>query len=192
MPAVLQHPLGPITVEQWLATDRPADGSRHELILGYLHVTPAPSGRHQRVAFRLARFLEDAVEAAGREHDLHVVPAVNVEISTAFRTALIPDVAVLNVEPDLVSFQPDHLVLAVEVWSPGNTAAERRTKLAGYAAARVEHVWIVDLDESGATVTTFGLRHDAYTAETVIKPGDPETLVALAPVPVKIIPTRLV
>lgn len=191
MTAVLQHPLGPTTVQQWLATDRPADGSRHELILGYLHVTPAPSGRHQRAAFRLARFLEDAVEDAGREHELHVVPAVNVEISSAFRTALIPDVAVLNVEPDLVSFQPEHLVLAVEVWSPGNTAAERRTKLAGYAAAGVEYLWIVDLDDTGATVTTHRLRLGSYTPETVIKPGDPDTLVTSAPVPVRIVPARL-
>ena len=192
MTAVLQHPLGPTTVEQWLATDRPADGSRRELILGYLHVTPAPSGRHQRAAFRLARFLEDAVETAGLEHELHVVPAVNVEISSAFRTALIPDVAVLNVEPDRVAFQPEHLVLAVEVWSPGNTTAERRTKLAGYASAGVEYVWIVDLGDTGATVTTHRLRLGSYVPETVIKPGDPDTLVTSAPVPVRIISARLV
>jgi len=189
--AVLQHPLGPTTVEQWLATDRPSDGSRLELILGYSHVTPAPSGRHQRAAFRLARFLEDAVDHAGREHELHVVPAVNVEISSAFRTALIPDIAVLNIEPDLVAFQPDHLVLAVEVWSPGNTAAERRTKLAGYAAAGVQYLWIVDLDDIGATVTTHRLRLGSYMPETVVKPGDPDTLVAAAPVPVWVVPARL-
>lgn len=112
-----------------------------------------------------------------------MVHVVNVEISSAFRTALIPDVAVLNVEPHLVAFRLEYLVLAVEVWSPGNTNVERRTKLAGYAAG-VEYLWIVDLDDTGATVTTHRLRLGAYVPETVIKPGGLDTLVTSAPVPV--------
>ena len=37
----------------------PDDGHRYELVDGALIVTPAPSVRHQRVAFRLARLLDD-------------------------------------------------------------------------------------------------------------------------------------
>ena len=88
----------------------------------------------QRAAFRLARLVEDAIHAAGRT-DLHVVPAVNVQISTAWRTALIPDVAVLTTIPVGPSFPTDTLVLAVKIWSPGHPRAEWETKTAGYAAA---------------------------------------------------------
>ncbi|MFJ9369189.1 Uma2 family endonuclease [Nocardia sp. NPDC101769] len=43
------------------------------------------------------------------------------------------------------SYEPAELVLAVEVWSPGNKRAERDTKMAGYAAAGVPYLWIVEL-----------------------------------------------
>lgn len=172
------HPLGPTSVEDWLVEEQPSDGSRLELILGYLHVTPAPGGPHQHVSFRLARVLDDAITASGRT-DLNMLQAVAVRISTAFRTGVIPDIAVVDTDIDQASFAPENLVLAVEVWSPGNTREERDTKVAGYAAARVPYLWVVEIPVgrpaafSGYTLGEHGYRQEvrAVAGETVKAPG---------------------
>jgi Uma2 family endonuclease len=185
-----QHPLGPTTVDDWLAREHPTDGSRLELILGYLHVSPPPSGQRQRAAFVLARVVEDALLAGGRT-DLHVVLGVGVEISTPWRTALIPDVVVLNTKPVGTRFQPENLVLAVEIWSPGNTRAERETKASAYAGADVPYFWVVNQDRVNAmTVTAYRLTDRKYVEEVTAEPGVLTTINA-APVPVTFDPARL-
>lgn len=148
MTAALEHPLGPNTVADWRTADHPDDGRRLELILGHFFMSPSPGGPHQYATGALYRALWEAVTAADRK-DLHVVLGVGVEISTPWRTALIPDVAVLNVRPTETSFPPEALVLAVEVWSPGNSRSERETKIAAYAAAGVEFLWIVEPGRNG-------------------------------------------
>jgi Uma2 family endonuclease len=184
--AALEHPIGPTTVEDWLAQEHPTDGSRLELILGYLHVNPPPSGQHQHAAFMVARALQDAVREAGRS-DLHVVPGVGVKISTSWRTALIPDVAVLNTRPVGISFEPSQVVLVVEIWSPANTRTERETKMAAYAGAGVPYFWAVDQDGS---VSTYWLKEGRYVGELVARPGSTVTSVA-APIPVTLDPAEL-
>ncbi|MFC9997556.1 Uma2 family endonuclease [Nocardia sp. NPDC127526] len=177
------HPLGPTTVEDWLAEEQPSDGSRLELILGYLYMTPAPTGSHQFAAGELFVALREAVKAAGRS-DLHVLPGVAVKISTAFRTGVIPDVAVVSVDVDRTSFEPEDLVLAVEVWSPGNKREERDTKMAGYAAARVPYLWIVELPKNKpAKFCGYRLGGTAYRQEVCVSAGETVT----PPAPVQII-----
>lgn len=189
--AALEHPIGPTTVEEWLAQEHPDDGSRLELIYGYLHVTPPPTGQHQSAAFRLARVLEDAVRAA-KAANLHVVPGVGVKISTARRTALIPDVVVLNTRPVGAAFDAADLVLAAEVWSPGNTRAERETKMAEYAGAGVPFFWAVNQGKTGrSTVTAYYLDHGRYVEELTARPGTTVTIKAAAPVPVTFDPADL-
>ncbi|MEV0292970.1 Uma2 family endonuclease [Nocardia sp. NPDC050710] len=183
------HPLGPTTVEDWLAEEQPSDGSRLELILGYLYMTPAPGGPHQYAAGELFVALRNAIRAADRT-DLRVLPAVAVRISTAFRTGVIPDVAVVDVDINHTSFAPEDLVLAVEVWSPGNTQAERDTKIAGYAAARVQFLWIVELpDEKPARFMGYRLGETGYRQEVYAGAG--ETVAAPGPVPVEIDTSQL-
>lgn len=140
--AALDHPIGPNTIDDWLAADAPADGGRLELIWGYWVVTPPPTGQHQWATDTLCHSLRQAVRAAGRS-DLFPVTGIGVEISTALRTALIPDVAVLNRRPVGTNFPADALELVVEVWSPGNSRSERETKLAAYAGAGVPFLWEV-------------------------------------------------
>lgn len=184
--------IGPYTIRDWLAMDPPVDGSRLELIFGYLHMTPAPSGEHQAAAFHLAMLMRDALRGAERT-DLHVVPAVNVRISTAWRTALIPDVVVLNRKPVGVSFAAEDLALVVEVWSPGNDRAERETKMAGYAAAGVPFLWTVDQPDDLRTVptlTAYRLEHGQYAEENTIQADGPATITA-APVPITLNLTEL-
>ncbi|MEV6768115.1 Uma2 family endonuclease [Nocardia sp. NPDC051030] len=184
------HPLGPTTVEDWLAEEQPSDGSRLELILGYLYMTPAPTGSHQYAAGELFVALREAVKAAGRS-DLHVLPGVAVRISTAFRTGVIPDVAIVAAGIDRTSYEPDELILAVEVWSPGNTQKERDTKVAGYAAARVPYLWIVELPK-GKPAQLWGYRFgvQGYRQEVFVAAG--ETVEVPGPVPLTVDTSTLI
>lgn len=176
------HPLGPKTVEDWLAEERPADGSRLELIWGYLHTTPPPGGPHQYAAGELFVALRAAVRAVDRP-DLTVLPAVGVRISTPLRTSIIPDVVVVDASADHTTFAADDVLLAVEVWSPGNSREERDTKIAAYASARVPYLWIVELpDGKPARFWGYTLGESGYRQEVFASDG--ESVKAPGPVPV--------
>jgi Uma2 family endonuclease len=174
----LAHPLGPTTVDDWLAADQPVDGSRLELIWGYLYMTPPPGGPHQHATFHLARALFDALQAADRK-DLHVLPGVAVRLSTPLRTGVVPDVAVVDCGIEHVAFEPENLVLAVEVWSRGNKQNERDTKVAAYANAGVPYLWIVEPRADapvrfwGYQLAGRGYRQMAYedSGRVVLAPG---------------------
>ncbi|MFI5783643.1 Uma2 family endonuclease [Nocardia sp. NPDC051570] len=178
------HPLGPTTVEEWLIEDQPADGSRLELILGYLYMTPPPTGSHQHATFRLAVRLDDALKAAGRG-DLHVLPGVGVRLSTAFRTGVIPDIVVVDVDVKQTSFAPENIVLAVEVWSPGNSRAERDTKTAAYAGAGVPYLWLVELPDR-KPVRFWGYRLGEKGYDQVVYAESGEVVTPPSPIPVDV------
>ncbi|MGW5453010.1 Uma2 family endonuclease [Nocardia sp. NPDC003979] len=183
------HPLGPTTVEDWLAEQQPVDGSRLELIWGYLHMTPPPGGSHQYASFELAVMLRDALQASERS-DLHVLPAVGVRISTPLRTAVIPDISVIAGEIGHVSFAAEDVLLAVEVWSPGNTREERDTKIASYASARIPNLWIVELPiGKPPRFWGYSLGESGYRQEVFADNG--ETVKAPGPVPVVIDTSQL-
>jgi Uma2 family endonuclease len=174
--AALEHPIGPTTVEEWLAQEHPEDGSRLELIYGYLHVSPPPTGQHQYAGFELCTLLKNALRDA-RHQGLYPVPGVAVKISTARRTGLIPDAVVLRIKPIGVAFEPGDVVLAVEVWSPDNTRAERETKMAEYAGAGVPFFWAVNQDKTGrSTVTAYYLDRGRYVEELTARPGTTVTI----------------
>lgn len=179
--AVFQHPMGPHTVEDWRNAEHPDDGGRLELIWGYYHLSPPSGGPHQYATGAVYRALWDAVRAAERD-DLYAVIGVGVEITSALRTALVPDVALLNTKPALVSYPPDSLMVAVEVWSPGNTREERETKVAAYAEAGVPWLWTVAFSRFGrAAVRVFELTPDGYkeldiAAEGVVPLPGPVTV----------------
>ncbi|ONI82603.1 hypothetical protein ALI22I_41920 [Saccharothrix sp. ALI-22-I] len=185
MSAALQDPIGPHTVEDWLALPPSEDGSRTELILGQFHVSPAPTYGHQVVAFELAVQIRNAVRAAERK-DLRAVPAVNVKISSTLRTGLIPDVVIVD-RPAGVVFPAEALLLAVEVWSPGNTRAEREAKMDAYASAGVPYVWTIDQknDLHQLKLTAYRLDGDHYVVEQAVHAAGPVTITA-APVPITV------
>jgi Uma2 family endonuclease len=176
--------LGPTTVEDWLAADAPVDGSRLELILGYFAMSPPPMSGHQRASFRLGRAVDDALEAAGLS-DVEVLPAVGVLISTPFRTALIPDLVVVKVHDSCPAFEPTDVLLAVEVWSPGNSKGERETKMAAYAEAGIPHVWLVETPP-GKPVSFRGYQLEEAKYVQVVHAEAGEVITAPGPVPVKL------
>ena len=178
------HPLGPTTVDEWLEMEHPADGSRLELIWGYLHMTPPPGGLHQNVLVELIVLLRDALRAAGRD-DLTVLPGVGVRISTRFRTAVIPDLTIVDTDHTQASFDASSLKLAVEIWSQGNTRKARDDKVTAYASAGVRYLWIVEMP-TGRPVRFWGYQLGESGYEQAVYADAGEVVTAPGPVPVKI------
>ncbi len=139
----------------------PNDGYKYEVMKGVLHVAPAPRPRHQRVVVRLSYSLVSFVE----EHGLGEVlfSPIDVILPEGLGTPVQPDLLFIAAgRLDIVGEQniegaPD---LVVEVLSPSNWVADRRDKLAVYAAAGVREYWIVDPDQRTAEV--FVLANGGY------------------------------
>ncbi|HEX9337644.1 MAG TPA: Uma2 family endonuclease [Pseudonocardiaceae bacterium] len=190
MSAAMAHSIGPNTVADWLAQEPSADGERLELIMGDFRVVPPPSGRHQYSGDELRSALKEALRSGGRT-DLYVVTGVGVQISTVWRTALIPDLVVLNTRPIEATFLPEQVEMVVEIWSPGNPPSERMVKKASYATAGVRFFWAIDFDEQGVpTIEPHRLRHGDYAADKTVIGGSVSTITA-APVPVALDPADL-
>lgn len=187
MTSALERPfLGPTTVEHWLTLDPPPDGSRLELLLGHLHVSPSPSFRHQRAGDELRELIKYAIRAANRT-DLQVVTAIGVEISTGLRTAVIPDVVLVLDEPNDICAKAEQVALIVEIWSPGNSRGERETKKGAYASAGIPGFWEIDQGR----VRAYYLENGRYVEEISAGPGDRITVRRAAPVPVTFDPVDL-
>lgn len=187
MTAVVQHELGPFTVADWHALPAREDGTRLELIEGYWLVTPPPSGQHQWAEKRFIKMLDKSLERGGREDDLYVLGGVGVELSTEYRSALVPDFVVLDVRPIGTSFQAKNVVLAGEIWSPGNSHKEQRDKFDSYASAGIPFFWSVAQDRGGPVeMVCYRLEHGRYVPENTVKRGDGPVSVSAAPVTVDV------
>jgi Uma2 family endonuclease len=135
---------------------------------------------------QLRALVSTALREAGRG-DLYAVTAVGVKISTATRTALIPDLVVIDIAPKGTHCEAANVLLAVEVWSPAHTRAERETKVAAFAAAGVPSFWTLDEDDP---LTAYRLEDGLYEVAVVGRPGMPAAVTA-APVPVTVGPAEL-
>ncbi|MGJ7904971.1 Uma2 family endonuclease [Actinopolyspora sp. H202] len=186
MTALVQHEIGPFTIDDWHALPARADGSRLELLEGYWLVTPPPSGPHQWAENEFLILLKTALRTAERR-DLFAVGGIGVEISTARRTALIPDFVVLDTAPIGNSFGAEHVRLAGEIWSPGNTAREQRDKLDACAEAGIPFFWSVAQDGRGPTeLVAYRLDEGRYTPATTVRLGDGPVRVEESPAPLEL------
>lgn len=122
----------------------PDDGLIREILDGELHVTPVPGPIHQRVSKRLQRQLEDYFEARGHGE------VFNAPLDTILgpHDVVEPDILVVT-NPALVTSRAVEgaPVLVVEVLSPSTATTDRTLKRRRYAAAGVQHYWIVDTDD---------------------------------------------
>lgn len=160
-----------------------SDGShRYELIDGMLLVTPAPSLRHQRLAFLLAIALEEACPPG-----FLVVPAP-FAVRPSMSTELQPDVLVAREEDLTDKWLPVAPVLAVEVLSPSTALNDLNNKKAAYERLGVPSYWVVDPQEPRLTV--FELGEDARYAQVAEVKGA-DAFDAERPFPVRVVPVEL-
>jgi len=129
----------------------PDDDNQHELDEGELIVMPPPMPRHGMVQRAVAVALDQAARKAG---------SGIVMTECGFRLApdvvQAPDVAFIREErraeitwDRYCEFGPD---LAVEILSPGDTAARLQRKITQYLKAGTHTVWVLDPDSVTVSV----------------------------------------
>lgn len=140
-------PVPRLTID--MLDELPDDGTRYELLDGFLLVTPAPTNAHQIVASRLVTMLSTAL---GPHSGARVVGVG--AIQRGKDTQLQPDVLVYP-----ASFSPSThwreirgWWLAVEVLSPSSRLYDREVKRGAYLALGVKEYWIVDPDTCSVDV----------------------------------------
>ncbi len=142
----------------------PPDGKRWELLAGTLHVTPAPSGPHQTIAFNVAMALRSA-----RPDGLAVMVAP-FDLRPDGQTSLQPDVLVVAAEEAAKLRTSTTPLLVVEVLSPGSRADDLGSKRVVYEGLGIPSYWIIDPE--GPTVTELRLDDGRYVEATVAGPID--------------------
>jgi Uma2 family endonuclease len=139
-PDPIRQRLASYTVEDVLSL--PDDAPRVELRDGVMIVVPSPTFGHQKIGYRLWRWLDDH---APREFEPSVAVGVLIDGVQTFE----PDVLLLRREtlnPQGHYSTPDQVELVVEVVSPGTRRRDRLEKPAGYAAAGIRHFWRIEQD----------------------------------------------
>ena len=160
----------------------PDEGHRYELIDGVLIVSPAPRIRHQRVAGRLYKALDQA-----RSDDLEVFFAP-VDVVLAEDTVIQPDLLVAPIDAFTDRDLPTAPLLAVEVLSPSTRGVDLLLKKERLQRAGCAHYWVVDPAEP--SVLAWSLVDGVYR-EVAAASGAGVFEVA-APFPVRFTPSSLV
>jgi Uma2 family endonuclease len=169
----------PFTEEQFFAL--PHTSQRHELVDGTIVMSPAPSRLHQRIAFRLATILDQAVPAG-----LEVQEAVNVRLASG--RIVIPDVAVLTSVGGVDLVVPAaEVLLMVEIISPSTDQIDRLLKPGLAAQAGIPFFVLIQPQEPAVSVRK--LDNGSYQ-EIAAASGD-EYLALTDPFPVGFRPADL-
>ncbi|WP_319459432.1 Uma2 family endonuclease [Micromonospora sp. RTP1Z1] len=178
--AVFDHD-GPWTEEEYLALGETQQ--RVELFDGSLHVTPAPTPRHQRISRKLGNILEAATEIVG----LELLEAVNVRLRPG--RIPIPDLVVTRpIDLDELTIEADDVRLVCEIISPSNASTDKVLKMHYYAAAGIE--WYLLVEQENGTLHLYRRQGGHYVEHSVTKAGD--VLVLTEPVRATIRPEDLV
>jgi Uma2 family endonuclease len=146
----------------------PVDGLRYELAEGELHVTPAPSPRHQWASKQLQRQLESYFEGRrlGRVFDAPI------DVILAPGDAFQPDLVVVTDETLITARAIEGApTLVVEILSESTVAYDRLTKSRRYAALGVPHFWIVDI--TNTTLECYRNGEGAYTPVARVSDNTP-------------------
>lgn len=116
-----------------------------EVVDGMVVVSPSPSKRHQR----LARLLANALDAAAGP-EWNADGDVDVRLQDVPLTNRRPDVVVYRADTiDESPTRPEHVLLVVEVVSPGSETTDRVVKRDQYAKAGIEFYWRVEEAATG-------------------------------------------
>lgn len=133
-----------VTVEEFARI--PDDDHRYELVEGRVIRMSPPGSRHAVLATRIARLLDEHVEALGLGV---VMTSGGFHLASRPDTVREPDVAFVRAEriplsgvPD--GFWPGPADLAIEILSPGDRRSEIAAKVNEYLGRGVRLVWVVD------------------------------------------------
>lgn len=173
--ALLEHP------EPWSEDEYFALGetpNRVELIDGSLWVSPAPSKRHQHIAFLLTTGLYEAAERAG----LLVLQDVNLRLAGG--RILQPDIVVADTDDVGTTVEAGEARLVVEVVSPSNAGTDRLLKPQLYAAAGIGWYLRVEQPQDSVELHLGRIAGDHYVPFAVAGPG--QVLAADEPFPFRI------
>ncbi|RDL09012.1 Uma2 family endonuclease [Streptomyces sp. HB202] len=111
-----------------------------EIVDGMVVVSPSASKRHNR----LARILANALDAAAGP-DWNADTDFDVRLQDVPLTNRRADVIVYRAETiDLTPTRPEHVLLVVEVVSPGSETTDRIVKVDQYAKAGIPFYWRVE------------------------------------------------
>ena len=139
---------------------------RYEVVDGELLVTPAPRKWHQRVAGRLFVALSQYL----RDEPVGEAFAAPADISWGPKKLVQPDVFVVPMaearKPEWTAVR--HLLLAIEVLSPGSRRADRVVKRLLYQREGVPLYWIVDADAHAVEVWTPEVRGARIEREMLV------------------------
>jgi Uma2 family endonuclease len=134
-----------VTAEQYAAwTEEQCAGI--EIVDGMVLVSPSASKRHNR----LARLLANALDVAAGL-DWNADTDFDVRLQDVPLNNRRPDVTVYRAETiDVTPTRPEHVLLVVEVVSPGSETTDRIVKADQYARAGIQFYWRVEQAATGA------------------------------------------
>ncbi|MGH3283040.1 MAG: Uma2 family endonuclease [Trebonia sp.] len=119
-----------------------------EIVDGMVVVSPSASKRHNR----LARLLANALDAAAGP-EWNADSDFDVRLQDVPLTNRRPDVVVYRADSiDITPTRPEHVLLVIEIVSPGSETTDRVVKPDQYARAGIAFYWRVELTVSGAPV----------------------------------------
>ena len=151
-----------VTAEEFGRMPEPTDGSKQELVRGEIEEMPPPQGRHGYLQLEFAAILRQFVKAnklgwvvteSGTilDRDPDTVRGPDVSFYSLARQPEMPE-GYFEIPPDL----------AVEILSPHDRRKKVREKIAGYVAAGVKLVWLVDPETKTVMVYARSLRGVEY------------------------------
>jgi Uma2 family endonuclease len=121
-----------------------------EIVDGMVVVSPSASKRRKR----LARVLADALDAAAGA-DWNADTDFDVRLQDVPLTNRRPDVVVYRAETiDLTPPRPEHVLLVVEVVSPGSETTDRIVKVDRYAKAGIPFYWRAEQAATGVPIVS--------------------------------------
>lgn len=152
-----------------------------EIVDGMVVVSPTVTKRHNR----LARILANALEAAAGP-DWNADTDFDVRLRDVPLTNRRPDVVVYRADTiDITPTRPEHVLLVVEIVSPGSETTDRIVKLSQYARSGIAFYWRI---EQAATGTPLAYTYVLDPATATYRDADvfAGVVKVLAPFPVEV------
>ncbi|MEW1614592.1 MULTISPECIES: Uma2 family endonuclease [unclassified Streptomyces] len=138
----------PLRTEKWTTFESEEQCAGIEVVDGMVLESPSPSKRDNRPARILANALD---AAAGR--DWNADTELDVRLQDVPLTNRRPGVVVYRAATiDLTPTRPEHVLLVVEVVSPGSETTDRIVKVDQYAKAGIPFYWRVEQAATGVPI----------------------------------------